>query len=195
MIISRHKIINKVIDKVGLRSLPLSVAFLLLTVCLCSCEDATNTYSTRELVRCNYVVSSYTELFGSLGNYGQFASIREMGSGKVRMTLAATGKYTDYTPTKVQQYFYFGLGGLIVGTNYNGENLAYDLSCPYCDQTAYRLSLSDNGYAKCNRCGITYDLNNYGIITSVDSTKAYGSVRALYRYRISFDGTNLSVYN
>ena len=99
-------------------------------------------------------------------------------------------------PSKVQQYFSFGLGGLIVGTNFNGDNLAYDLACPYCDVASYRLSLADNGYCRCSHCGIQYDMNNYGIIASIDSTKTYtNKPRGLYRYRITYDGTNVSVYN
>ncbi len=192
MITSTHTTNKTLTDKVRLLVLTLSVGFI---ATLISCDDTTTTYSNRELVRINYAVSSYTELFNVMGNYGQFASIREMGNGKVRMTLGSTGKYTDYTPSKTQQYFYFGLGGVIVGTNYNGENLAYDLSCPYCDAAAYRLSLSDNGYAKCSHCGISYDMNNYGVILSTDSTRQYGSLRGLYRYKITYDGTNMSVYN
>ena len=176
--------------------LPLSICFLLQALALLSCEDTTNTFSNREMVRCNYTVASYTELFNALGNYGQFASIREMGTGKVRMTSGATGKYTDYASSKVQQYFSFGLGGLIVGTNFNGDNLAYDLACPYCDVASYRLSLADNGYCRCSHCGIQYDMNNYGIIASIDSTKTYtNKPRGLYRYRITYDGTSVSVYN
>lgn len=174
--------------------LPLSVVFMLLSA-VTSCEEMTNVYSNRELVRCNFVVASYEELFGVMGNFGQFASIRSAGNGKIRMTLGATGKYKDYTPDKLQQYFSYGLGGLIVGTNYNGEDLCYDLACPYCDAPNYRLTLTDNGLAKCPKCGVVYDLNNNGVISAVDSTKTYNNLRGLYRYRIAFDGTNVSMFN
>ena len=174
--------------------LPLSVVFMLLSA-VTSCEEMTNVYSNRELVRCNFVVASYEELFGVMGNFGQFASIRSAGNGKIRMTLGSTGKYKDYTPDKLQQYFSYGLGGLIVGTNYNGEDLCYDLSCPYCDATSTRLNLTDNGFAKCSKCNVTYDLNNYGVISSTDSTKTYNNLRGLYRYHIVYDGTNVSMYN
>jgi len=186
----------KVIGKGGLHVLPLSISFFVLMGVLSSCEDLTNAYSNREYVRCNYTVASYTELFNVMGNYGQYAFIRKMPNGKVRMTLASTGKYTEYNPDKIQSYFYFGLAGLIVGTNNYGESLCYDLGCPYCDGSAYRLTLKDNGYAKCSRCGITYDLNLYGVIVSIDSAYNYVSKpRALYRYHITYDGTNVSMYN
>ena len=183
------------IGKGGLRVLPLSIAFFSIMFGIMSCDEMTKVYSNRELVRCNFIVSSYTELFSVMGNYGQFASIRNMGNGKVRMTVASTGKYTDYQQDKIQSYFYYGLGGLILGTNYNGEVLCYDLSCPHCDAVAYRLNMKDNGFAKCPRCGVTYDLNNYGVISSIDSTKTYANLRGLYRYHIVFDGTTVNMYN
>ena len=187
-------ILRNITDKAGLRILPLSVVFLFL-MAVTSCEEMTDVYSNREFVRCNFIVSSYTELFGVMGNYGQFASIRQAGNGKLRMTSGATGKYTDYTPDKIQSYFSYGLGGLIVGTNYNGEDLCYDLACPQCDASSIRLNLTDNGFAKCPKCNVTFDLNNYGVINSIDSTKTYNNLRGLYRYHIVFDGTNVSMYN
>lgn len=185
----------KVIGKGGLHVLPLSIVILSFISTLCSCEDMKSVYSRREMVRCNFLVSSYTELFGVMGNYGQFASIRKMGTGMLKMTMASNGKYTEYRPDKLQQYFYYGLGGLIVGTNYNGEVLCYDLACPRCDASSFRLDMTDNGFAKCSHCGVTYDLNNYGVINSIDSTKNYTNLRGLYRYRIVFDGTNVSMFN
>ncbi len=190
----RH-LLYKVVGKGGLRVLPLAIAFLSFVSVLSSCDEMTQVYSNRELVRCNFLVSSYTELFGVMGNYGQFASIRKKGNGKLEMRLAATGQVTEYTPDKIQSYFFYGLGGLIVGTNYNGDILCYDLSCPYCDATAYRLTMTDNGFAKCSHCGVTYDLNNYGVINAIDSTKTYSKLRGLYRYRIVFDGTNVNMFN
>jgi len=184
----------KVIGKGGLRVLPLSVTLFCFVCGLSSCEEMTKEYSNRELVRCNFLVASYNELFSVMGNYGQFASIRKTG-GKLRMTTASTGKYTDYNIDKIQSYFYYGLGGLIVGTNYNGEVLCYDLACPYCDLSSTRLNLTDNGFAKCSKCNVTYDLNNYGIIHSKDSTKTYTTLRGLYRYHIAYDGMNVSMYN
>ncbi len=189
-----RNILRNITDKAGLRILPLSVVFLFFLT-ITSCEEMTNTYSNREFVRCNFIVSSYTELFGVMGNYGQFASIRQAGNGKLRMNSGATGNYTDYTPDKIQQYFSYGLGGLIVGTNYNGDNMCYDLACPYCDAPNYRLNLTDNGLAKCPKCGVVYDLNNNGVISAVDSTKTYNNLRGLYRYHIVYDGTNVSMYN
>lgn len=185
----------KVVGKGGLRVLPLSIAFLSFISVFCSCEEMTKVYSNRDLVRCNFIVASYNELFSVMGNYGQFATIRKTGTGKLEMKLAATGKYTEYTPDKIQSYFCYGLGGLIVGTNYNGEVLCYDLSCPYCDASNTRLSLTDNGMAKCSKCHVVYDMNNLGIISSIDSTRSYGTLRGLYRYRIVFDGTNVSMFN
>ena len=74
------------------------------------------------------------------------------------------------------------------------EPVAYDLSCPNCDRSSYRLTLPGNGSAKCNHCGITYDLNNNGwILSTTDSTA--DNLRALYRYKINYNGVAINVFN
>lgn len=104
-----------------------------------------------------------------------------------------TGRYTI---NETQKYFNYGLGGLIVGTNIYGQHLAYDLACPNCDRNTRRLSLGDAGYATCKHCGLTYDMNNLGVITSKDSTaRPQTDARGMLRYRITYNGTTITVYN
>ena len=169
---------------------------LLLSLCGCSEDEVTSTYSKKYYVYCYFYVPTYTQLFNAMGSYGEFVTIRQRtsgGSSVVEMTSnIGSGQYSiDQT----MQYFSYGLCGLIVGVNYYGENMAFDLGCPNCDRVDRRLSIGDAGIAKCSKCGISYDLNNYGAISSVSETTPYDSPRGLYRYRIMYDGTNVSVYN
>ena len=61
------------------------------------------------------------------------------------------------------------------------------------------ISVADNGYATCNHCGLSYNLNAHGIIAYKSDTEkenaAKSDLRGLYRYRIQFNGTIVSVYN
>ncbi len=170
---------------------------LLCLVCLSACsDDSTSTYSKREYVYCYFSVLQYTELFHVMGNPGQFASIRKhVTNGVTKVTMSSTGTTTDYTLDALSKNFGFGLGGLIMGTNYHGEPLCYDLACPICDRADRRLSITTDGYAKCGKCGVTYDLNNNGVIYEKPEDADLINPRGLYRYRIRFDGTTVNAYN
>jgi len=169
---------------------------LLLSFVSCSDDDSTSTYSRREYVYCYFSVLQYAELFNVMGNPGQYASIRKhVVGGVTKITITCTGSSTDYTLDALSKEFGFGLGGLIVGTNHYGETLCYDLSCPICDRADRRLTLTDNGYARCAKCGVTFDMNNYGVIYESPSDADLINPRGLYRYRIRFDGTTLNAYN
>lgn len=161
----------------------------------CSKDEATSTYSQREYVYCFFNVVQYTELFNVMGNNGQFATIRrqvEDGVTHIRMTSA--GSSTPYPLDATAKGFGFGLGGLIVGTSYGGESLCYDLSCPICDRAGTRLT-PDGIYATCANCGVTFDMNNYGVISSTPGGAEIANPRGLYRYRIRFDGSIVNAYN
>ena len=108
------------------------------------------------------------------------------------MTCATSS--TSYTADALNKDFGFGLGGLILGTNNYGEPMCYDLACPICDRAGTRLTLND-GYAKCSNCGVTFDMNNYGVIYQTPENAELISPRGLYRYRINFDGTTVNAYN
>lgn len=164
----------------------------MLSVSACGIDEADNTYSTKYKVAFFFEINRSAELFNTMGNPGMYANIRQV-NGLIRIT-DVSGKYNDYEPTKLGTDFRYGLGGLIVGNTALGEAVAYDLACPNCDRSDYRLSLPGNGTAKCKRCGTDYDLNNNGWILS--TTKSQDSeLRGLYRYKIVFNGVTINVFN
>lgn len=163
-------------------------------LCLCSCdtENASSIYSTKYRVALYFEVNRSSELFNTMASPGMFASIRQV-NGLIRIT-DVSGKYYDYDPTQAGTDFRYGLAGLIVGNTYMQEYVAYDLGCPNCDRQKYRLTFDSSGRASCAHCGTTYDLNNNGwILETQDSTAT--DLRALYRYRIVYNGLAINVHN
>lgn len=163
---------------------------------LTSCEDDFNSsFSKKNHVYCFFNSMQYPQLHNAMGNPGQYVSIRQRvlnGTTKIEMTSSIGSE--QYMADALSVNFTYGLGGLIVGTNFYGEYLAYDLACSNCDRADRRLNINDNGTAICGKCGIVYDLNNYGVISAVEGDGS-DSPRNLYRYRINYDGTNVIVHN
>ena len=95
--------------------------------------------------------------------------------------------------------YYLGLSGFIVGKltfPEMGEDyvrvVCYDRACSNCYQNyniTKPLVLKTGGYAKCNKCGRTYNLNDCGIISDGPGG------RNLYRYRVSYIGYTLYINN
>lgn len=173
---------------------------LLSALCVsCKKDEVTQTYSTANRVFVSFSVLNYAELFNAMGNPGQFVSVRSTtrnGVTGVLMTNSAGSHFYQLDKVDLTS-FYFGLGGLIMGTNNYGEleSLAYDLACPNCNRADIRMTLQSNGTSTCPHCHIIYDLNNYGIITNTEGNTIHATPRGLYRYRIMFDGTTVNVYN
>ena len=69
------------------------------------------------------------------------------------------------------------------------------MACPICDSAGRKLTLSNDGYAKCAKCGVVYDLNNYGVIHKVPENADLTVKRGLYRYRINYNGQIVNAYN
>lgn len=162
----------------------------------CSKDEATQMYSKKNYVNCFFYVPTYIELFNTMGSFGEFVTIRQRtANGASVIEMANSAGSRQYAMDKTMQYFGFGLGGLIVGVNYYGEYMAFDLACPNCDRADRRLTKGDAGIVKCAKCGLTYDLNNYGVISSVPENSIHLSPRGLYRYRVMYDGTNVRIYN
>ncbi len=164
----------------------------------CTDDEASSTYSKREYVFCSFNVTQYAELFNVMGNNGQFASIRKRvinGVTKIEMTNQSGAN--AYTVDRLSENFGFGLGGLIAGTNNYGEPMCFDLACPVCDRAERRLTLFSEGagFAKCGKCGVVFDLNNYGVIYSTPENANITKPRGLYRYRVRFDGQTINAYN
>lgn len=179
-----------------MKRLPLTI-IIITAACLWACDDSYSEFSKKYPVNFSYMVSASQQLFTTMGNYGQFCTIRrETSNGKTEIVMTNTLGTGRYTINETQKYFNYGLGGLIVGTNIYGQHLAYDLACPNCDRNTRRLSLGDAGYATCKQCGLTYDMNNLGVITSKDSTaRPQTDARGMLRYRITYNGTTITVYN
>jgi hypothetical protein len=95
--------------------------------------------------------------------------------------------------------FTLGLSGFIVGRltiPEIGEDVAkvicYDRACSNCYQNyniTKPLQLKVGGYAKCNSCGRTYNLNDIGNISDGPAG------RPLYRYRVSYLNYVLLIFN
>ena len=172
---------------------------LLLTILLlCGCsDDATYMFSNRKYVFCRFDALQYAELFTVMGNPGQYASIRKkVTNGVTKITITSPSSSTDYNFDALSEKFGFGLGGLIVGTNHYGKALCYDLACPICDRAARRLDISSNdGYAKCANCGVTFNMNNYGVIHEIPEGANLPVRRGLYRYRIEYNGQIVNPHN
>jgi len=176
-------------------------ALCLLCVLSVSCkkDETTQTYSTANRVFVSFSVLHYAELFNAMGNPGQFVTVRsttQNGVTGVLMTNSATSHFYQLDKVDLTS-FYFGLGGLILGTNNYAEleSLAYDLACPNCNRADKRMTLGTDGTVRCPHCHIVYDLNNYGIIANTEENTIHATPRGLYRYRIMFDGTTVNVYN
>lgn len=79
---------------------------------------------------------------------------------------------------------YTGYGGVLLISDYFGNYLAYDLSCPYEAKPDIRIKVDEDHHdAVCPVCGSTYDIfSAYGHPTSGPAaTHGYG----LTRYRVS----------
>ena len=164
---------------------------LLLLLCLgfSACGDGvTSMFSNREYVFCYFDKLQYSELNHVMGNLGHYASVRKhVVNGVTKITMTSSASSTDYNFDALSKNFGFGLGGLIIGTNNAGEPRCYDLACPICDRADRRLSLTDDGYAKCGRCGVTFRLED-GVIYEVPSDAQLPTRRGLYRYQIDYNG-------
>lgn len=167
--------------------------FIIVGICFAACSDDTaSTYSTKSPVQCHFLVVQYAELFSVMDNFGQYATIRQSGA---QLKMKGPASETTYNMTADQKYFKLGMGGLIVGTTYNGEYRAYDLSCPNCDRVEKRLTIDDKGMARCGNCKISYNMNYDGVINEVPQPCIHTSPRGLLRYRIMYDGQYVNIYN
>lgn len=162
-------------------------------MCLAACsDDISSTYSMKYRVRCDFRVITYLELFNTIGNCGQFATIKQSGT---KITMKCASSENTYNKLADQKYFEYGNGGLIVGTTYAGELRAYDLSCRNCDRKDIRMNIVRDIYAKCPHCNIIYNLNLDGCIDEVPENCIHSKPRGLYQYRIELLGDYVSIHN
>lgn len=156
-------------------------------VLLCGCsDDISSIYSFREQVFCQFNALQYAALNQVMDNYGEFATLRLKFDVAPKVEMNYRGTSFPYTDALIKN-FLLGLGGLIVGTTHFGEYRCYDLACPICDRADRRLTLTNDGYAKCGKCGVSFDLNNDGVIHTVPEDAQLDTHRGLYRYFITYD--------
>lgn len=132
----------------------------------------------------------------SMGEYctvtsdGQRFLFTDAGNHTSPINILAISSYNGY---------YLGLNGFIVGKltiPEIGEDfvrvVCYDRACSNCYQNysiTKPLQLQVGGYAKCNSCGRTYNLNDVGNVSDGPAG------RPLYRYRVNYISNALVINN
>ena len=160
----------------------------LLTFAAC---DGYNPYSS---YHANIVFDGTIYPYNQARSFGQFICIRKGANiGEYKVTDAMGKTQTVSIPQIHLQEgkFYYGLGGLIIGTPTMGDgNLwAYDWACPSCDLARYRVEIDyAMGHAICPNCATKFDLNSKGIAIDGDS-------RPLWWYRVYDNGAQVIIQN
>ena len=138
-------------------------------------------------------------LFTALESMGEYCTIRV--DGQRFLFTDATGHTSAINISAMAGYsgYYPGLSGFIVGKltiPEIGEDqvrvVCYDLACSNCYQNyniTKPLQLQTSGYAKCNNCKRTYNLNDCGTISDGPAG------RNLYRYRVNYISLALIINN
>ena len=167
-----------------------TVLLLISILTFAACEGD-NPYSS---YHANVIFDGTIYPYNQARSFGQFICIRQGANiGEYKVTDAMGKTQTVRIPQiHLQQgRFYYGLGGLIIGTPTMGDgNLcAYDWACPNCDIARYRVEIDYTmGYATCPRCATKFDLNSSGIAIE-------GESRPLWRYRVFDNGAEVIIQN
>lgn len=83
-----------------------------------------------------------------------------------------------------------GYAGIVVVSGFDGTYYAFDLCCPHEAEKSTKIVPDNTGYAKCPKCGTTYDIA-YGSGMPSNGPSEY----PLRRYRITSKGQELIVTN
>lgn len=138
-------------------------------------------------------------LYTCCENMGEFCTVTS--DGQRYLFTNASNQTSAINMAAIEAYSkpYLGLSGLIIGRltiPEIGENdakvICYDRACSNCYDNyniTKPLVLKTSGYAKCNSCVRTYNLNDIGNIS--DGPQG----RPLYRYRVSYTGQTLLIAN
>ena len=168
----------------------LNILLLSAAILLSGCEEE-SPYSG---YRVNFSFDSGIHPYIQAKSFGQFICVERKGAGQYTLTDARGGKQIVNIPQiQLQQNpFYYGLGGLIIGTPSaygDGSLVAYDKACPKCDYSNRKVVIDYvMGYAKCDKCNSTFDLNSGGIAIE-------GNSRPLWRYRVFENGSTVVLQN
>ena len=140
-------------------------------------------------------------LHTACNNMGEFCTITVSKDGKYFVCQGSAKEASQVPIVAETSYsgFYLGLSGLIVGLPNIPEMgmdtpavVCFDLACPNCYERYYitkPLTIKESGYALCNSCNRTYNLNDCGIVSDGETG------RQLYRYLASYISTTLVVNN
>lgn len=161
---------------------------LLLTLSGCEVESPYSGY------RANFVFDATIHPYNQAKNPGQYICVRKgTNAGQYRL-IDALGKETTVSIPQIQLQqspFYYGLGGLIIGTpmTMDGNIWAFDWACPSCDKASCKLKIDRTmGHATCPDCGTKFDLNSGGIAIE-------GKSRPMWQYRIFGPDNSLVIQN
>ena len=164
------------------------IATSLLALTGCDSESPYSSY------RVNFVFDATIHPYYQAKSPGQFICVRKGANiGQYRL-VDALGKQTTVNIPQLQLQqspFYYGLGGLIIGTPMarDGNMWAFDWACPNCEKASSRLNLDRIlGHATCPTCGVKFDLNSGGIAIE-------GKSRQMWEYRIFGTDNSLLIQN
>lgn len=175
------------------------LALALLMFGRCSSDDSYSKFSRFKASFTYYYVQTMAPLREALYSPGAFCTIKLTMDRKLQFT-SLTLQQSDNVTDPAQYQRYVCLSGFIVGYanslemgNDELDRVCFDLACSNCyhDNSIKRdLSLREGGYAYCQRCKRTYNLNNQGIISAGEKG------RPLERYHISLpDQNRMVLYN
>ena len=180
------------------RSLILYIIYCVLFI-TCKDGEVNSKYSN---MRARLTIENVTQapvLFTACESMGEYCTVKSDGQRFVFTNAANHSSSINITAISGYSGFYLGLSGLIVGKltiPEMGENLVkvvcFDLACSNCYQNyniTKTLVLQSSGYAKCNGCGRTYNLNDCGSISDGQAG------RNLFRYRVSYINYALIINN
>lgn len=168
----------------------LSILAAIATIMFVGC-DSESPYSS---YRVSFVFDSTIHPYNQAKSPGQFICVRKGANlGQYRLTDALGNTQTFNIPQiQLQQNpFYYGLGGLIIGTPMacDGNMWAFDWACPNCDKASSRLNIDRTmGHGICPTCGVKFDLNSGGIAIE-------GKSRPMWVYRIFGTDNALLIQN
>ncbi|MBP3710949.1 MAG: hypothetical protein IJ148_07260 [Bacteroidaceae bacterium] len=172
---------------------------LALALSSCSSDDVNTKYSN---LRARLTIENVTQapvLFTACESMGEYCTVKSDGQRFLFTDAAGHTSAINITALSAYNNYYLGLSGFIVGKltiPEIGEDfvrvVCFDLACSNCYQNyniTKPLVLQTSGYAKCNSCQRTYNLNDCGTISNGPTG------RNLYRYRVSYVGGALVIVN
>ncbi len=163
---------------------------LILVLSITSCDVESSTSGYQVYFTCDFAYHP----FNQITSYGQFITVKRKNNKSYEVTDANGYKTTtNLTENELRNPYYYGLGGLIIGTpsaTGDGNIWVYDWACPACETARYRLEIAHDGTgrATCPKCSNVYDLNSGGIPIE-------GKSRPLWKYNYFISGTTIVIRN